>query len=39
MKWVKRLLDRIGNSDSMIWVYEMLHEYRIIKQSLIEKNV
>jgi len=26
MKWVKRLLDRIGNADSMIWGYVMLHE-------------
>lgn len=27
MKWVKRLFDRIGSSDSMIWGYVMLHEY------------
>jgi len=26
MKWVKRLFDRIGSSDSMIWGYVMLHE-------------
>lgn len=26
MKWVKRLFDRIGSSNSMIWGYVMLHE-------------
>ena len=26
MKWVKRLFDRIGSSDSMIWGYVMLNE-------------
>lgn len=30
MKWVKRLFDRIGSSDSMIWGYVMLHELSLI---------
>ena len=40
MKWVKRLLDRIGNADSMIWGYVMSKKVviRILLKETFEKG-